>query len=86
MLGYTPSPQYLLVVKSTTAPNSARGQMSIATIGRMFHSTENVQDNDILHNIGGIDIHLPPACDAIAAAITTANPQNRVDCKWRYAG
>lgn len=86
VLGYTPSPQYLLVVKSTTAPNSARGQMSIATIGRMFHSTENVQDNDILHNIGGIDIHLPPACDAIAAAITTANPQNRVDCKWRYAG
>lgn len=86
VLGYTPNPQYLLVIKSSTAPDTARGQMSICTLGKVFLSTENIQDNDILTNIGGIDIYLPPACDAIAAAITTANPQNRVDCKWRYAG
>lgn len=86
VLGYTPRPQYLLVVKSTTAPATTRGQLTIATIGKMFHSTENIQDNDILTNIGGIDTHLPPACDAICAATTVANPQNRVDVKWRYTG
>lgn len=86
VLGYTPNPQYLLVVKSATAPDTGRGQMSICTLGRMFLSTEKIQDNDILTNIGGIDIYLPPACDAIAAATTTANAQNRVDVKWRYAG
>lgn len=86
VLGYTPTPQYLLVVKSSTAPATTRGQLSIATLGRMFMSTENVQDNDILTNIGGVDIYLPPVCDAIAAATSVANPQNRVDVKWRYSG
>lgn len=86
VLGYTPAPQYLLVVKASTAPDTARGQMSICTIGKMLMSTENVLDNDILTNIGGIDIYLPPQCDAIAAATTTANAQNRVDVKWRYSG
>lgn len=86
VLGYTPSPQYLLVVKSATAPATTRGQASIVTIGKMFLSTENILDNDILTNIGGLPIYLPAACDAIAAATTTANVQNRVDVKWRYSG
>lgn len=84
--GLTVPSQYLIVVKSTTAPDTTRGQMSLATLGLMFHSTEAKADNSILSNIGGGEICLPPQCDAICSAISTANAQNRVDLKWRYAG
>ncbi len=84
--GLTVPSQYLLVVKATTAPDTTRGQMSLAVLGRMFGSTENVADNGILNNIGGKEIYLPPQCDAICAAISTANSQNRADVKWCYAG
>jgi hypothetical protein len=84
--GLTVPSQYLLVVKATTAPDTTRGQMSLAVLGRMFGSTKNVADNGILNNIGGQEIALPHQCDAICAAISTANSQNRADVKWRYAG
>lgn len=84
--GLTVPAQYLLVVKSTTAPDTTRGQLSLATLGRMFMSTENVSDNGILNNIGGTEIPLPPQCDAICAAISTANVQNRASVNYRYAG
>ena len=84
--GNTVPSQYLLVVKSSTAPDTTRGQLTLAVLGRMFQSTEGVADNNILNNIGGQEIALPPQCDAICAACSVANVQNRVDVKWRYAG
>lgn len=84
--GLTVPSQYLLLVKATTAPNAARGQMSLATLGRMFYSTEGVLDGDILNNIGGHELYLPGQCDALAAAFSVADSQNRADVKWRYAG
>ena len=84
--GATVPSQYLLLVRSTTAPDTTRGQITQAQLGRVFMSTENVADNDLLNNIGGIELALPPQCDAIAACISVANPQNRVDVKYRYAG
>lgn len=86
VLGYAAPSQYLLVVKSVTAPDTSRGQMTIATLGRMMMTTAGVANGDLLTNIGGREIFLPPQCDAIAAAISVANPQNRVDVKWRYSG
>lgn len=86
VLGYTAPAQYLLVVKSTTAPNSARGQMTLATLGRILFSTVGVVDGGILTNIGGVERHLPAGCDAIAAAISVAAQQNRADVSYRYAG
>lgn len=84
--GATVPSQYLILVKSTTAPDTTRGAMSLATIGRMLMTTEAVADNSILNNIGGVEIPLPPQCDAICAAISTANSQNRASVSWRYAG
>lgn len=84
--GLTVPSQYLLVVKSTTAPNATRGQMSLAVLGRMLMSHENVADNTNLNNIGGVELALPYQCDAIMAAISTANSQNRASVSWRYAG
>lgn len=86
VLGYTAPSQYRLVVKSTTAPNATRGQAIIVTLGHVVMSTVNIQDGDILTNIGGTDIYLPPVCDAIAAATSSPDAQNRVDIKWRYSG
>lgn len=84
--GLTVPSQYLLVIKAATAPDATAGQMSLATLGRIFMSSEGIPDNGILNNIGGKEIPLPPQCDAICAAISTANPQNRADVKWRYSG
>lgn len=84
--GLTVPSQYLLLVKSTTAPDTTRGAMSLATLGRMLMTTESVDDNSVLNNIGGVELALPPQCDAICAAISTANPQNRATISWRYSG
>lgn len=86
VLGYTAPPQYMLVVKSTTAPNSTRGQMTLATLGSMLFTTVGVTDGGILTNIGGVERHLPAGCDAIAAAISVAAQQSRADVPYRYAG
>lgn len=86
VLGYTAPRQYLLVLKAATAPDTNRGQMTSAVLGRMMMTTEGVADADILTNIGGAEIFLPPQCDALAAAISVSNAQNRVDMKWRYSG
>lgn len=84
--GATVPSQFLLLVKSTAAPDTTRGAMSLCTVGRMILTTEAVADNDVLNNIGGREEALPPQCDAICAAISVANPQNRASVKWRYAG
>lgn len=86
VLGHTAPSQYLLVVKSATAPDTTRGQMTIATLGRIMMAKANVSDNAILNNIGGVELHLPPACDAICAAISVANNQNRATVSYRYSG
>ena len=77
---------YAIVVKQTTAGTTSAGLGTIGVVGRMFMSTEGLADNGILTNIGGQEIALPPQCDAVCAAISTANSQNRVDMKYRYSG
>lgn len=84
--GLTVPSQYLLLVKSTTAPNSARGVASLATLGRMMLTTEAVADNGVLTQLSGIQLSLPPQCDAICAAISVANSQNRASLSYRYSG
>jgi len=84
--GATVPSGYAILVKQTTAGSVSPGLGNIAVVGRMMMTTEGVTDNDILSNIGGREIALPPQCDAICAAISTANSQNRVDVKYRYAG
>lgn len=86
VLGYTAPPQYMLVVKATTAPDTARGQMTLATLGSMLFTTVGVTDGGILTNIGGVERHLPAGCDAIAAAISVAAQQSRADVAYRYSG
>ncbi|MDH5666554.1 MAG: hypothetical protein OEY86_00905 [Nitrospira sp.] len=85
-LGYSAPGEYLLVVKSTTAPDTTRGQITQAMLGNIVMTQANVLTNQTLTNIGGAEIHLPAACDAVCAAISTANVQNRCDMKWRYSG
>lgn len=84
--GATVPSQYLLLALATTAPDTTRGQMSLATVGRMLMTKEAVPDNEVLNNIGGIEQPLPPQCDAICAAISVANSQNRASVSYRYAG
>ncbi len=86
VLGYDAPAQYLLVVKATTAPNSTRGQMTLATLGRIIFTTVGVADGGILTNIGGVEKPLPAGCDAIAACISVASQQSRADVSYRYSG
>lgn len=84
--GATVPTQYMLLALATTAPDTTRGLMSLATLGRMLMTKENVPDNEVLNNIGGVEQPLPPQCDAICAAISVANSQNRASVSYRYAG
>lgn len=72
--------------RATTAPNATAGLATNIVLGYMVLSTEAVADNAVLNNIGGEEIALPPQCDAICAAISTANSQNRASVSWRYSG
>lgn len=78
---------YGIRVRATTAPTVTAALGDLMTVGKMFFSTESVTDNIILgidNNIG--ELYLPPQCDAICAAISAANVQNRVTLKYRMAG
>lgn len=81
-----PTGQYGIRVRATTAPNATAGLATNIVVGRMMLTTEGVADNAVLNNIGGVEIPLPPQFDAICAAISTADPQNRASVSWRYAG
>ncbi len=81
-----PVGSYGIRCRATTAPNATAGLATNIVLGRMLLSTESVDDNSVLNNIGGVELALPPQCDAICAAISTANAQNRVSVSWRYAG
>ena len=81
-----PVGQYGIRCRATTAPNATAGLATNIVLGRMFLSTESVDDNSVLNNIGGVEIALPPQCDAICAAISVADPQNRASVSWRYSG
>lgn len=84
--GATVPAGYAILVKQTTAGSVSAGLGTIGVLGRMMMTTEGVADNQILNNIGGVELALPPQCDAICAAISTANPQNRVSVSYRYSG
>lgn len=84
--GATVPAGYAILVKQTTAGTVSAGLGSLAVLGRMFLSSESLPDNNILSNLGGVEIYLPPQCDAVCAAISVTNPQNRIDAKVRYAG
>lgn len=81
-----PVGQFGIRCRATTAPNATAGLATNIVLGRMFLSTESVDDNSVLNNIGGVEIALPPQCDAICAAISVANSQNRASVSWRYSG
>jgi len=81
-----PVGSYGLRCRATTAPNATAGLLTNMVVGRMMMTTESVDDNSVLNNIGGVEIPLPPQCDAICAAISTADPQNRASVSWRYSG
>lgn len=84
--GATVPSGYAILVKQTTAGSVSAGTGNIGVLGRMLMSSEALPDNNILSNLGGIEICLPPQCDAVCAAISVANSQNRIDAKVRYAG
>lgn len=81
-----PVGSYGIRCRATTAPNATAGLATNIVVGRMMLTTEGVADNAVLNNIGGAEIPLPPQFDAICAAISTADPQNRASVSWRYAG
>lgn len=81
-----PVGSYGIRVRATTAPNAVAGLATSMVLGRMLLSTESVDDNSILNNIGGVEMALPPQCDAICAACSVANSQNRASVSWRYSG
>lgn len=81
-----PVGSYGIRCRATTAPNATAGLATNIVLGRMLMTTESIDDNAVLNNIGGVEIPLPPQCDAICAAISTADPQNRATISWRYSG
>jgi len=81
-----PVGSYGLRCRATTAPSGTAALATNIVLGRVLQSTEGVPDNSILTNIGGVELGLPPQCDAICAAISTANAQNRATISWRYSG
>lgn len=81
-----PVGSYGIRVRATTAPNAVAGVGTSMVLGRMFFTKESLDDNDVLTNIGGGELPLPPQCDAICAAISVANSQNRVSVNYRYSG
>ena len=70
----------------TTAPNATAGLATSMVLGRMFFTKESLDDNVVLTNIGGMEQALPPQCDALCAAISVANSQNRISISYRYSG
>lgn len=84
--GATVPSGYAIRLKQTTAGTVSAGLATLAVMGRMYLSSEGLPDNNILSNIAGNEIFLPSQCDAICAAISVANSQNRIDIKYRYAG
>lgn len=72
--------------RATTAPSGTAALATSMVLGRMLMTTEAVGDNAVLNNIGGGELALPAQCDAICAAISVANSQNRASVGWRYAG
>lgn len=40
----------------------------------------------ICAGLGGMEQALPPQCDALCAAISVANSQNRISINYRYSG
>lgn len=72
--------------RATTAPSGTAALATSMVLGRMLMTTEAVGDNAVLNNIGGGELALPAQCDAICAAISVANSQNRASVNFRYAG
>lgn len=81
-----PVGSYGIRVRATTAPNATAGLATSMVLGRMFFTKESLDDNDVLTNIGGMEQALPPQCDALCAAISVANSQNRISINYRYSG
>lgn len=77
---------YGIRVRATTAPSGTAALATIMTIGRMLFTTEGVADNAILSVYGGEEFRLPPQCDALMAAISVANSQNRFTGLYKMVG
>ena len=85
-IGLSVPEQYLLVIKAETAPGTTPAQLTIATLGSMIMTKRSVSANAVLNNIGGVELPLPPQCDAIMPCISVANDANRATIFYRYAG
>ena len=69
-----PADKYVLVVKSTTAPNSTAGLASKIVVGRMVYSTEAIPDNGVLSIVAPFE--LPSYLESMAAAISDVTAVN----------
>lgn len=78
---------YAIRIRATTAPTVTQGKATLMVLGMIYHSTESITDNIILDAItNNSELWLPPQCDAICAAISTANIQNRITLNYRMVG
>lgn len=77
---------YAVRVRATTAPNATAALATLITLGRMLFTTEGVADNAVYSLLGGEEVYLPPQCDALMAAISVANSQNRFTGLYKMVG
>lgn len=74
-----PSNHYVLIVKSTTAPDTTAGEASHLVVGKSWYATEDIPDNGRLTiGFASGEMVLPGGIDILAAAISdVTNLQSR---------
>ena len=79
--------KFCLRIRQTTAGTTAIGDASLLILGHMVNSLENLADNNgATWGASESEFTLLPQCDAIAAAISTANNQNLATVSYRMKG
>jgi len=83
-----PDDKYVLVIKSTTAPNSTAGLATLLVLGRMYYPTEAVADNaTFLRTEDEGEFPILPQCDALCAAISDISTLgSRATATYRVKG
>ena len=83
-----PVDKYVIVVKSTTAPDSTAGLASLIMLGRMYYSTAVVAtDKTFLRTEDEGEFPILPQCDALCVAISNiAALQSRATVTFRMKG
>jgi len=79
--------QYAIRVRSTTAPTGTAGLADSMSVHRIYWSLEGLADNNVYEiPLGGMYAPLELNGDALVAAFSTANVQNRVTALVRVRG